>query len=155
MLFRLVALLCLLVLALLPTEGLYVFMKSEVQLLVATFSVAILVLYDVYAGLILCLGLVVLYYRLYGHHTVYLDNAELRDKGPMANLVTKFLTPEHLKSAQNNVVNEADYDSEIVGIDGMYGKSVYGAQGMDITMPGLERPHTLTGEVVDGTVGYS
>jgi membrane protein implicated in regulation of membrane protease activity len=145
MLFRLIALALLLVLTLTPTRYLNVFKRPDIQFVAATFTVLVLVVYDVYAGLVLSLGLVVLYFRLYRQDVAFLDTQDVRSKGPMANLVGKYLTPEHLQRAQDNVVDKADFDTEIVGIKGVYGEPVYGAQGLDNSMPGLEKPKTLSG----------
>lgn len=140
MLVRLLSLLTLIILAVAPISLFKDFLMPEVQLIVATIIVGVLVVYDAFAGFILAIGVIVLYMRLYGTGIVFGDNDDnaLRKKGPMANLVTNYITPQHLKDAQDNTVVDEGSDTEIIGIKGVYGEPVWGAQGLDKTMPGYE-----------------
>lgn len=147
MIVRLLSLVLLLIMALAPVTIFQFLLRPDFQLIVATIVVAVLVLYDVYSGFIIGLGVAILYFRLYGMGVTYLggdDDEAARKKGPMANLVTAYITPKHLESAQSNVVE--DVDTEIIGIRGVYGEPVYGAQGLDKTMPGLEKNLAITGD---------
>jgi hypothetical protein len=145
MIVRLLSLVVLLILALIPTSAIQVLMMAEAQLVAATLVLIILIVYDVYTGFILALALIVAYFRLYGSGLTFMDGDDVRRKGPMANLVTRYITPEHLHDAQNNVVDERDFSTEMVGIKGVYGEPVYGAQGMNKGMPGFEESKTLNG----------
>lgn len=140
MFVRMLALVLLVLLTLAPEHLFVDFVKMDVQLILATIVVAIMVIYDVYTGFILALGLIILYYRLYGGMMLYGRGDEARKLGPMANLVTRYVTPEHLHDAQSNVVDGPGNNTEIIGITGVYGEPVYGAQGLDKTMPGYENP---------------
>lgn len=147
MIVRLLSLVLLLIMALAPVTIFQFLLRPDFQLIVATLVVAVLVLYDVYSGFIIGLGVAILYFRLYGTGVAYLtgdDDAIARKKGPMANLVTAYITPQHLKSAQSNTVE--DVDTEIIGIRGVHGEPVYGAQGLDKTMPGFEKDLVITGD---------
>jgi len=69
----------------------------------------------------------------------------------------KYITPEHLASAQDNVVDKKNAEMEIKGITGVYGEAVYGAQGTDTTMPGYTTARGLTECRASsvGVVGFS
>ena len=59
------------------------------------------------------------------------------NKYPMNSLVTnEYITEQHLKDAQNNVVNNSN---EYIGIKGVYGEPVYSSQGIDKIMPGFDK----------------
>ena len=59
---------------------------------------------------------------------------------PMESLVNAYITPKNLEDAQNNIVSDTAYNKEIKGIKGVYNEPVYGAQGIDNTMPGYGSP---------------
>jgi hypothetical protein len=149
MLVQVLSLIVLLLFTIAPLSIFEMFLQPELQLIVATIVVATIVLYDAYTGFILSLAAIVLYFRLYGGNLTPFDDMDddaARKKGPMANLVTKYITPQHLQAAQSNDVQGERTDSEIVGIQGVYGEPVYGAQGLDKGMPGFEKSSTLTGD---------
>jgi hypothetical protein len=148
MIFRLIGLLVLIAMAIAPVENLRILMRPEIQLVVATIIAAVVVIYDPWGGLLLGAGLIVAYYRLSNKDIHYIDSSNLRNKGPMVDLIQQFITPQNLKDAQSNVVNDREYDSDVVGIDGMYGHPVYGAQGLDDKMPGWEKSRSLTGQAI-------
>lgn len=138
MLVRVFSLLLLILLTIAPTYLFSELMKPEVQLIVATIVVGVLVVYDVFTGFILAMGIIILYMRLYGVGITYGDSDAVRRQGPMANLVTNYITPQHLKDAQNNTIDSEGAGTEIIGIKGVYGEPVWGAQGLDKSMPGYE-----------------
>lgn len=138
---RLLSLVCLIALVALPKDMFNGLKMPEVQVVVATIVVTILVMFDVYTGLILGIGLIVVYYRLYNEEVTVenlLDN-DVRSKGPMACLMGKYITNEHLKSAQNNVVNDSELSTQIIGIPGRNSEQVFGAQGMYKQLSGFDQ----------------
>lgn len=147
MIHRVSALVVLLVAALLPVSWFSWIQRPEVQLILATIAVGLMVVVDIYTGLLLTAALLILYFRYYTHAIGPwvrddLPNMTLRTGGPMQNLVTKYITPEHLHDAQSNMVSD---ETEVKGIQGVYGEPVYGAQGLDHVMPGLQKINRLDG----------
>lgn len=150
MLDRVVALLFVIAAAIVPIKMLDMLDSQIVQFICACIVVLWMVFMDVYAGLLLGAALMMAYFRLHSQHILgwgWGGLGDLRKAGPMANLVQDYITPEHLHSAQSNVVDITDYDTEMKGIKGVYGEAVYGAQGMDATMPGFIKETSLMGDV--------
>ncbi len=150
MIHRVSALIVLLAVALLPISWFTWIQRPDIQLILATLAVGVIVIYDVYTGLLLCSALLLLYFRYYTQVLGPWVRDDLRDMairtgGPMQNLVTKYITPEHLKDAQSNVVVSEEEEMEMKGIQGVYGEPVYGAQGLDRVMPGLQKIDRLDG----------
>lgn len=142
---RTLSLICLLALILLPKEYIQIFKKSEVQIIVATIVIIILLLYDAFAGLVLGVALIVVYVRLYSTMIPYKvrDNGidvpdEVRNKGPMACLIGKYITEEHLSSAQTNTVDDSQLDTQIIGIPALDREQVFGAQGIYQKITGVD-----------------
>jgi hypothetical protein len=138
MLDRIVSLLVLVAAAIVPVDVISFFQLREIQFVAAVLIVVITVLYDYLSGLILGLTLIVIYYRLHHKYLTYVRNdTSVRLGGPMVSLVREYITPQHLEDAQNNIINDVDARQEMVGIRGVYGEDVYGAQGMFKTLPGM------------------
>lgn len=138
---RLLALISILVIVLSPQELFQIFRRPELQLIVATFVVIVLVMYDALTGLILGLALIALYVKLY--NTVlamdsFIAPRDNRNKGPMACLMDKYITKDHLTSAQSNVVDETQLDTQVVGIPSISKDQVFGAQGMYTQISGVD-----------------
>lgn len=140
---RFLALLCILSIALVPQDQIQLFKQSEMQLLAAILVAIVIVMVDVYAGLVLGVALIILYQRLYGDMLMSIANVEgsdkgARGKGPMACLISKYITDDDLTNAQNNVVDEAQLDTQIVGISDVDTDQVFGAQGMYQKITGMD-----------------
>lgn len=141
---RIFALVILIVATLLPIKVLEFVVIPEAQLILGTLVVLYILMRDPLAGLVMGLALLITYFRVfaakYGFSWKHWMSKRKTDY-PMASLVTDYITPDHLRSAQNNVVDERDYSIELKGINGVYGEEVYGAQGLDAKMPGFgEQP---------------
>lgn len=149
MLDRIIAMLVIVAAAVVPEVALEFLHSRVVEFIAAFIVVAIMIIYDVYTGLLLGLALMIAYFRL--NTQMILSWGSLwsgaRNGGPMANLVQDYITPEHLHDAQSNVFDVNDYDIEMKGIDGVYGEPVYGAQGLDASMPGYTKETALQGDV--------
>lgn len=133
------ALIVLIAATLLPEEMLSFVVIPEVQLILGTLVVLYIVLRDPVAGLLLGVGLLIAYFRVFSKKFGF-SLKQLFNRGgntyPMSSLVTDYITPQHLKDAQNNVVDTDNFSKELKGIQGVYGEDVYGAQGLDQKMPG-------------------
>lgn len=149
MLNRIIALLVIVAAAVVPESALEFLNSRIVQFVAAFIVVAMIIVYDVYAGILLGVALMVAYFRLHSQLILTWDfwRSGSRNGGPMANLVQDYITPEHLESAQSNVFDASDFGIEMKGIDGVYGEPVYGAQGMDSVMPGFTKEKALQGDV--------
>jgi hypothetical protein len=137
--FLRVASLCLLVLsALLDVFMLRWLQRPELQLVLGVLIVMILLVYDALTGIALAIALIVAFYRLHldAIGVSFWETGPKYYDGGMVGLVQKYITPEHLENAQNNVVDKKNASIEMKGISGVYGEPVYGAQGMDVNMPG-------------------
>lgn len=122
--------------------------RPDVQLILGTVITLYIVMWDAVTGFIFGLSLLILYLRVYGNTFGLTWNQVLgidRINRPSSSSMP-YITPEHLESAQNNIVNQMDYNTEMKGITGVYGEEVYSAQGTDSLMPGFE--NTLRGEPI-------
>ena len=151
---RILALIILFVATMVPTDMVNFVVRPEVQLLLGTLIVLYLVLKDAVAGFIAGAALLIVYFRVYaqqmGVSIQQVLGINLSSMGQLWNPVLgskqmPYITPEHLRSAQDNVVDSSNFDAEMKGIRGVYGEDVYGAQGMDKNMPGYMAP--LGGEI--------
>lgn len=86
-----------------------------------------LVVYDPFLGLLVGIGAIVGYARI--HAAILGPIVGLRPGS--TELITPYVTAQHLKDAQNNVVNDTEYERPIKGIKGVYGEPVYSAQGTE------------------------
>jgi hypothetical protein len=116
--------------------------NPDIQLLLGTIVVAVIIFFDSISGLLLGLSLLVTYLRVYAKkYNINLSEIitnKTRKDYPNAPLVSAsyYITPKNLADAQNNIVNKENYNEEVVGFRGAYNEPVYGAQGIDTTMPG-------------------
>ena len=120
--------------------------QPDIQVVLGTIVVTIILLDNVVAGLILGLAVFVMYMRVYTDKygitfDMLMSSTSKRNSGkyPMKSLLKEYITPEHLKNAQDNTFDDDDFDKSMVGIEGVYGEAVYSAQGIDKVMPGLEK----------------
>lgn len=128
-----------------------IILKHDIQVVLGTLVIAVILFDSPIAGLIMGLAVIIMYMRAYGRSfgvtfNLFDNNRNaLAKKYPMKSLVTKYITPENLKDAQDNVVDDNNMKAEIKGVKGVYGEQVYGAQGQDKVMPGLTS-YTLYGK---------
>jgi MFS superfamily sulfate permease-like transporter len=108
-------------------------LAKEWQYIIAV-SILITVLFvDVVTGFIFALVLAAVYVKLYNIRLTKSTGTVFDEKA------LEYITPQNLKDAQSNVVSETAYEKEYVGIKGVYGEAVYGAQGLSEMGPGYER----------------
>ena len=118
-------------------------LKDELVLMVlGTACILLLVLWDIPTGFILSLTLLVGMYRIHINHlNVFGWISSYQDNGHTLRTKSLFTTADHLERAQTNVVDKNNYGLEMVGIKGVYGEAVYGAQGITANadaLPGFE-----------------
>jgi hypothetical protein len=123
--------------------------QPDIQIVLGTFVVAIILLDNAIAGLIMGLAVFVIYMRVYADKygitlgMLTYTSKRNSDKYPMKSLLKEYITPEHLKDAQDNTFDNDSFNKSMIGIRGVYGEAVYSAQGIDKVMPGFEKHSPL------------
>ena len=132
--------------------------KPDVQIILGVGIVSIIMFVDSITGLILGLTILIIYLRVYAkmygikiENIVDVKNLLLNgdhtnaSKYPMETLVydTNYITPKNLEDAQNNVFDKKVLNKEYIGITGIYGKGVIGAEGIDKEFPGYVNDASL------------
>lgn len=123
---RILGFLAIIIAAILPRTTVHPLSSVDVQLIAATLVVGTIMFFDAWTGLLFGIALLIVYFNMYFKILTGDDN---KYYGPMQNLVTQYITPEHLESAQNNVIDEDSDRSPFIGVKGVYGEAVYDAQG--------------------------
>lgn len=136
--FRVLAISFLLVAGLVKVTWAEFMVNKEAQLVATTVAVAMILLGDAIAGLAMGLGVLLLYFRIYREMLGFPGIGGAPGSIDRSLVGTDYVTPEDLKRAQDNVVDETNFATEMKGVRGVYGEPVYGAQGMDRTMPGYD-----------------
>jgi hypothetical protein len=128
---RVLAIVVFVAMLMVPAE-LFVGLKDEMVLLaVGTLTILILVLWDVPTGFFLALAVLVGMYRVHVNQlNVFGWISSTNDHGHSIRTKSLFTTADHLERAQTNVVDKNNYEREMIGIKGVYGEPVYGAQGI-------------------------
>lgn len=149
---RIIALALLFVATFLPIDMVSFVVRPEIQLLLGTLIVIYIVLKDPIAGFIAGTALLVTYFRVYAEKLGITFQQAIGINKLTSSLFSSsdsmpYITPEHLRSAQNNIVDPSNYEAEMKGVRGVYGEDVYGAQGIDKSMPGFS---PALGEDVQG-----
>ena len=144
MLPKIISILLLLFTLLVNVKYVQFIVNPDIQLILGTTIIAIIVFFDAWAGLILAISVFILYLRVYsvkyGINMRDILTGRKTANYPIETLVDAYITPKHLEDAQSNIVNDTAYNKEIKGIKGVYNEPVYGAQGIDNTMPGYGKP---------------
>ena len=143
MLPKILALAIILTAAFIPVNFIQFVVNPDIQLIVGTLIVAIILFGDAWAGLFLAIAVFVSYLRVYSlkygvNISEVLTGQRNLKNYPMESLVNAYITPKNLEDAQTNVVSKEAYNKEVKGIHGVYNEPVYGAQGIDASMPGLD-----------------
>ena len=125
--------------------------KPDVQIILGVGIVSIIMFVDSITGLILGLTVLIIYLRVYAkiygikmENIVDFKNLLLNTEPsahtnyPMETLVdnNNYITPKNLEDAQNNIFDKNVYDKQFIGIKGVYGEGVLGAEGLDKEFPG-------------------
>jgi hypothetical protein len=139
---RVLAVVALVAVLLIPTPY-FMWLKDElVLMLLGTVAIVVLVLWDAATGFILALALLAGMYRIHINAlNVFGWISSNQDHGHSLRTKSLFTTADHLERAQSNVVDKKNFGVEMVGIQGVYGEAVYGAQGITANadaLPGFE-----------------
>lgn len=131
--FRVLLLVALIYVAIMTEPKQFEFaLAKEWQYIIAVAILITVLFIDVVSGFIFALLLAAIYVKIY--------DIRLR-KSPKSVFDEKaldFVTPENLEEAQSNVVSETAFEKEYIGIKGVYGEPVYGAQGLSELQPGYD-----------------
>jgi len=113
---------------------------ADVQLVLGTLVVLYIILGDAIAGLLMGIAVFIMYFQGYSYKFGVSWYDVLTNPGDMASQKRQqnYTTAEDLQRAQSNVVDSTNAKIEMKGIEGVYGEEVYGAQGMDRTMPAYD-----------------
>lgn len=111
--------------------------RPDAQFILAIAVVLAILFYDVVCGFLLGVIVIVMYFRhyieKYGISVWDWASGAAAPNGAwsMKPLVERYITPQHLEAAQSNTVaDKAQQDIDYRGVRGVYGESVYGAQGL-------------------------
>jgi len=131
----LIAIFVLMLAALLDVSYFINIVKPDIQIALGILVVAVTIFDNFATGLILGIAVLLMYLRVYViKYGVSLEfwkvaAATADGKYPMKSLVKGYVTSQHLKDAQDNTFDDQNFDKELIGIKGVYGEAVYGAQG--------------------------
>lgn len=116
--------------------------NPQVQVMVAVIIMFVFVFIDPLSGFFLACSIFVMYFKLFNKdgNGKNLSNLIRKNEDKNEDDTTHFgnyITPEHLKSAQDNVIS--DINNEITPFDNFdqNNATVYGAQGLSNEMPGF------------------
>lgn len=127
---RVLSLLALILAAVVDYRFEAILLNKEWLYVLAVIILIFLLFVDPITGFILCLAVITIIIKMYNIKFPW------SDKNNNTETLLEYITPEHLRDAQSNVViDEENYEKEWKGIQGVYGEEVYGAQGLEI-LPG-------------------
>lgn len=106
--------------------------RADMQLIIGIIVVSTIVFIDAVTGLAIGLAVLIMYMRVHADKL----GVDLGAWSQMRSKPKNYITPEHLKDAQDNVFDADNYGKEMIGIRDPYDKGVWGAQGMDSKFPG-------------------
>lgn len=115
----------------------------EIQAIAGVLVVAVLLFDNVVSGLVLGISVLIMYARVYSNQYGINWGNQLTGKkmnSALSSAVKKYITPQDLEDAQNNIVSKKAYETPVIGMSGVYGETVYGAQGFaeKNVMPGYD-----------------
>lgn len=136
--FRILAIALLIVTVIADLDDFKMITRPDVQLVLGTLVVGIIIVFDAVTGFTLGLAVLVLYIRTHASILgIDLGFWTKSAKNTTGLTGTAYVTAANLADAQNNVFDDNNYSNDIKGIKDPYDKGVYGAQGLDSSMPGL------------------
>jgi Ca2+/Na+ antiporter len=137
---RVLAIVLLLTVAILDDFPFYNKMKDPTTQLFLAIVVMCMLIYDSLFGFFMGLVLMLIYYEIYKkikitkNNNKQLQESGEADKSQSTNniMLLDYITDEHLVSAQNNVVDKNNYNTEVKGLpNGFNNEGLYSAQGID------------------------
>jgi len=133
---RIIAVLLLLIVAIADDFPFYSKMKDpKTQFVLAIITIGF-ILYDSIFGFIMGLVLMLIYYEIYKKvkniKKIKTSENTTENSQKITPVMMDYITNDHLLSAQNNVVHENNYNTEVKGLlKGFNNEGMYSAQGMD------------------------
>ena len=141
---RIISLLFLIIITIIDIPTYKGLKDPQYQFIIAFIIIFLLLVVDTGVGFILALSILIIYFKIYNKY--FIDNiltnnkSENKNSGNLnnsnySNSISKlnYVSPEHLLSVQNNIVDIDNYNTEIKGFKkGYNNENVYGAQGIDI-----------------------
>jgi hypothetical protein len=134
---RIIAVLLLLLVAIADDFPFYKKMKNPITQLVIGMILIGLIFYDSVFGFIMGLVLMLIYYEIYKKIKKIKENESSssqtkKEQNDAKPIMLDYLTNEHLIAAQNNIVKEENYNTEVKGVlKGFNNEGMYSAQGID------------------------
>jgi len=134
---RIIAVLLLLLVAIADDFPFYKKMKNTITQLVIGMILIGLIFYDSVFGFIMGLVLMLIYYEIYKKIKKIKENESSssqtkKEQNDAKPIMLDYLTNEHLIAAQNNIVKEENYNTEVKGVlKGFNNEGMYSAQGID------------------------
>lgn len=109
-------------------------MKSSITQLFLAIVIILMIFYDPLFGFIMGLVIMLIYYEIYKKikkiKSVKVDEPGNVEESPR--MMMDYITDEHLHSAQNNIVDVDNLNTEVKGLqNGFNNEGLYGAQGID------------------------
>lgn len=138
---RIISLLFLIIITIIDIPTYKGLKDPQYQFIIAFIIIFLLLVVDTGVGFILALSFLIIYFKIYNKYFInnILTNNKSEDKNNgnsnYSNSISKlnYVSPEHLLSVQNNIVDINNYNTEIKGFKkGYNNENVYGAQGIDI-----------------------
>ena len=130
---RVLSLLALILAAVVDYRFEAILLNKEWLYVLAVVILIFLLFVDPITGFILSLAVITIIVKMYNIKFPW------SDKNNNTETLLEYITPEHLRDAQSNVViDEEHFEKEWKGIQGVYGEDVYGAQGLEI-LPGYSK----------------
>jgi predicted membrane protein len=130
---RVLSLLALILAAVVDYRFEAILLNKEWLYVLAVVILIFLLFVDPITGFILSLAVITIIVKMYNIKFPW------SDKNNNTETLLEYITPEHLRDAQSNVViDEEQFEKEWKGIQGVYGEDVYGAQGLEI-LPGYSK----------------
>jgi hypothetical protein len=129
---------CIFVLAFVVDPSAFALLRDPRAQIAVALAIVLSFTVDAWAALLVALAALVLLHRLQG-------GSFAGGAGAGAGAGEAIITADGLRDMQTNVFNPVDYGRGMIGIRGVYGEPVYGAQGLD-----GERAGVLPGFAGDG-----
>ena len=110
-------------------------MKNSITQLFLAIVIILMIFYDPLFGFIMGLVIMLIYYEIY-KKIKKIKSVEVKDQSSNAEeyqpIMMDYITDEHLHSAQNNIVDVDNFNTEVKGLqNGFNNEGLYGAQGID------------------------
>lgn len=134
---RILAIILLLVIIITDDFPFYDKMKNSTIQLFLAILVIIFIFYDTTFGFLIGLTLMLIYYEIYkklkfikktNNGIQYEEISNKKNDNIIKSIKLDYITDEHLISAQNNIFDKNNFETEVIGVENI---QLYGAQGLN------------------------